>query len=85
MGRREKGRQPAGVVIAALQKGNPKSIRPIGAAWKPKREDTPVMFIIRLDLLPMSSDWDGTIMIREPYDNEDVDPETGEVKTRDDA
>jgi hypothetical protein len=85
MGRREKGRQPAGVVIAALERGNPKSMRVIGAAWTPRNEDSPVKYIIKLDLLPMSSTWDGTIMVRDPYDNEEVDPETGEVRIKETA
>jgi hypothetical protein len=82
MGRREKGRQPAGVVIAALERGNPKSMRVIGAAWVPRNEDSPVKFIVKLDLLPMSATWDGTLMIRDPYPNEEIDEDTGEVTTK---
>jgi hypothetical protein len=83
MGRKEKGRRPDYIVRAALQRGVPQSMRTIGAAWNATKEGE-VKMMLKLELLPMTSGWDGSLIVREPFPDEKVpdldhDPETGEV------
>jgi hypothetical protein len=67
---KKEGRAPDLVVKAQLEKGNEKSTRRIGSGWTIQLEKGGFGCVIKLEMLPMSGGWDGSIMIAPPKEED---------------
>jgi hypothetical protein len=73
--RKQESRQPDYVVRAKTGPGR-KEWATIGYAWKRDRGEG---FSVKLNTMPIGSDWNGVLKLLPPYVDEDADDASGEM------
>ena len=71
LGGKKKGEAPDLIVKAQLERGNTKSTRRIGSGWTIQLEGGGFGAVIKLDMLPMSAGWDGSLLIAPPKEDDE--------------